>query len=112
MNIVQYPHYLFVVKNGGEAYQDGDGNWVQPDNAKPEMVSICREETNGKGTQIQVAGGTFRVFSAMIYLPKGAPVIADGTTVFASNDIAGTDIRIKGTALKFDDGQLHSRLWV
>ena len=108
----QYPHYLFAVKCEIEAYKDGGGNWVQPDDATPEMVSMCREETNGKGTQIQVAGGTFHVFASLVQLPKGVPVVADGTTVFVSNDPDGMDVRIKGTALKFDNGQLHSRLWL
>jgi len=110
--ITQYPHYLFAVKNGGEAYQDGDGNWVQPDDATPVLISACREETNGKGTQIQVAGGTFYVFASLVQLPKGAPVVEVGTTVFVSDNADGSGVRIKAPVLKFDNGQLHSRIWL
>ena len=45
-------------------------------------------------------------------MPKGALGVAPGTNVFVSDDEAGEVVRIKGVALKFDKGQLHSRLWV
>lgn len=106
----QYPHFLFAVL-GGDAVQDEDGNWIQPED-RIEMVSKCREETNGKGTQINIAGGTFHVFSSLVQLPKGAPRVEVGTNVFVADDEAGESVRVKGTALKFDAGQLHSRLWL
>lgn len=108
--IVQYPHYLFAII-GGESVQDENGDWVQPEE-QVEMISMCREETNGKGSQIQIAGGTFHVFASLIQLPKGAPRVDVGTTVFVADDESGESVRVKGTALKFDSGQLHSRLWV
>lgn len=108
--VIQYPHYLFAIL-GGESVQDEDGNWTEPEE-RIEMLSMCREETNGKGSQIQIAGGTFHVFASLIQLPKGSPSVDVGTTVFVADDEAGTSIRIKGTALKFDSGQLHSRLWL
>ena len=103
---------MFVLKNGNEAHQDGDGNWVQPDAAEPEMVSICREETNGRGNEIQVGNGVFFKYSSLIQMPKGVKQILEGSTVFVSNDQAGSDVRIKGTVLKFDSGQLHCRMWL
>jgi hypothetical protein len=109
--IIQYPHYLFSVTNGDESVQDENGNWTEMQEDVV-FVSMCREETNGKGSQIQIAGGTFYVFASLIQLPKGSPMIGVGTTVFVSNDETGSDIRIKGQSLKFDNGQLHNRLWV
>jgi hypothetical protein len=109
--IIQYPHYLFSVTATGESVQDENGNWTEAQESV-EFVSMCREETNGQGAQIQIAGGTFYVFASLIQLPKNSPRVEIGTTVFVANDEAGSDIRIKGQSLKFDNGQLHSRLWV
>lgn len=107
--VKQYPHYLFAIL-GGDSIQDENGNWIVPD-ATPQFVSMCREETDGRGNEIQVAGGTFRKYSSLIQLPKGTPKIEDGTSVYVA-DTDGTNIRVKGISLKFDKGQLHSRLWV
>lgn len=73
---------------------------------------MCREETDGRGSEIQTADGTYRKYSAIIQIPKGTLTIDEGTSVFVSNREDGSDVRIKGTALKFDTRQLHSRLWV
>lgn len=111
MGIVQYPHFLFLVESGTESVQDEYGNWSDAE-PKNKFISVCREETNGKGTQIQTAGGKFILFAALIQLPKDCGQIDTGATVFISNDADGNDIRVRGTVLKFDEGQLHSRLWV
>ncbi|GBU07967.1 hypothetical protein AwDysgo_12980 [Bacteroidales bacterium] len=108
--IQQYPHYLFAVL-GGESTQDENGNWTQASESI-ELISTCREETNGRGSQIQIAGGTFHIFASLIQLPKGAQGVDVGTMVFISNKPDVSDVRIKGTVLKFDAAQLHSRLWL
>jgi len=110
----QYPHYLFVVGSGAESVQDENGNWVTPSDSPsegPEGVP-CREETDGRGSEIQVAGGTFHRFTSLVLLPKGAQKVEAGTTVFVANDADGKDVRIQGVVLKYDVGQLHNRLWV
>lgn len=109
--IKQYPHFLFVC-DAPEAVQDGNGNWVSSDDTGLKFVSKCREETGGVGAEYQVAGGTFRKASALIQLPKGVANIPDGAKVVVSNDVDGNDVRIQGTVLHFDFGQLHSRLWL
>jgi hypothetical protein len=109
--VVQYPHYLFAVK-AGESTQDENGDWTDPTEESIEFISMCREETNGKGSQIQVAGGIFHVFASLIQLPKGAQSVDVGTAVFVSNNEDGSDVRIRATNLKFDSGQLHSRVWI
>jgi hypothetical protein len=111
MKIVQYPHYLFAVNAGGDSVQDENGNWSDSE-AINVFISACREETDGRGSEIQVAGGTFHRFSSLIQLPKGAQKVEVGSTVFVANNANGTDIRIQGVVLKNDVGQLHNRLWV
>lgn len=47
----QYPHYLFAVVAGGESVQDENGNWSES-NTTNTFVSMCREETDGRGSEI------------------------------------------------------------
>ncbi|ERI85117.1 hypothetical protein HMPREF1981_02004 [Bacteroides pyogenes F0041] len=108
--VKQYPHYLFALITG-ESTQGEDGRWSDEDQ-QTIFLSMCREETDGRGSEIQTADGTYRKYSAIIQIPKGALTIDEGTSVFVSNHEDGSDVRIKGVALKFDKGQLHSRLWV
>lgn len=110
MVIKQYPHYLFALITG-EATQGEDGRWSDEDQ-QTIFLSMCREETDGRGPEIQTADGTYRKYSAIIQIPKGALIVEEGTSVFVAENEDGSAIRIKGTALKFDKGQLHSRLWV
>ena len=111
MRVVQYPHYLFLVVPDSESVQDGDGNWSIPSSVN-EYVCRCREETNGKGAYVQVAGGAFHLFSSLIQIPFGSRPVSEGGSVFVSNDAAGLDVRITGTVYKYDVGQLHNRLWL
>lgn len=110
MVIKQYPHYLFALATG-ESAQDENGYWTDAEQ-KVIFLSKCREETDGRGSEVQTADGTYRKFSSIIQIPKGALNIEEGTNVFVSDGKDGSGIRIKGIALKFDKGQLHSRLWV
>lgn len=108
--IEQYPHFLFALETS-ETYRDDDGNWI-PGSTQLGYVGKCREETNGKGSQIQLAGGVFHTYSSLIQLPKGTRKISEGTKVVVANDQSGEDERIQGEVMKFDQGQLHSRLWL
>ena len=114
--VKQYPHYLFVVV-GSEAKQNDDGEWeslppAPSEGGGVEFVSVCREETNGRGNELKVGGGLFYRYSSLVHLPKGCPNVDEGATVFVSEFQDGTGLRIKGQTLKFDKGQLHSRLWI
>ncbi len=95
----------------GESTQDSTGAWVEASTSS-RVLSECREETNGKGVEIPIAGGEFRRFSSLILLPKNCPIVKEGTQVSVSNDREGKEIRIRGEVLKFDKGQLHNRLWL
>lgn len=106
----QYPHYLFA-KETSESVKDDNGFWTSGEQ-KTVFLSMCREETDGRGSEIQTADGTYRKYSAIIQIPKGALIIEEGTSVFVSDNKDGSSVRINGVVLKFDKGQLHSRLWV
>ena len=106
----QYPHFLFV-KQVSESTQDASGNWS---NAYESWVlhSVCREQSNGKGSVINGQDGKTIVFSSLVHLPLSAEKIKENTEVLVSEtDDLGT-VRIKGQALKYDVGQLHHRLWL
>lgn len=110
--VEQYPHYLFAVE-GGEAVKDESGSWSDDETPKAlKFLSRCREEADGRGTEISVGGGKFHKVTSLVQLPKGAPIVALGAPVIVANDHEGNDIRIQGVCLKFDPAQLHSRLWV
>lgn len=110
----QYNHYLFVQVLGNEedTKRDEEGNWIN-DSPSWKFHSVCREETNGKGATIQGVDGKITVFSSLVQLPKGTARISEGTKVLVSESNTPEGIiRITGSALKFDPGQLHCRLWV
>lgn len=109
--VKQYPHFLFIVPNNAESVQDENGDWSEEPCA-PKFISMCREEEDGRGTEIQVAGGTFHKVTSLIQLPTSCPEVQLGECVIVANDKECTDIRIKSKCLRFAHNQLHSRLWV
>ena len=111
MKVKQYPHYLYVVI-GGEATQNDDGDWVSAGEPENRFISVCREETNGRGNELQVGGGLFYKYSSLVYLPKDCANVEAGTMVFVSEIDDGAGVRIKGKVLKFVKEQLHCMLWV
>lgn len=112
MPVKQYPYYLFRQVQSTASTQDENGNWVA---AAPTWVlhSSCREETNGKGAQINGQDGKAIVFSSTIYAPKGTAKIPEGTLILVSETNSSSGVkRICGTCLKCDPGQMNVRLWV
>lgn len=121
-----YPHFLYTRNSEGEAVQDANGSW-QTTGAAWKLHASCREETNGKGTQIQAANGRFITFASLIQLPAGMERVGLGQEVavadrkltpseqtdeaLRSAEAEGV-VRIIGECLKFDKGRLHCRLWV
>ena len=108
--IVQYPHYLFIVESS-ESTQDEQGYWTESESSR-KYLSLCREESDGRGTEFQVAGGKTYKATSVIQLPKSCPTVSKGAKVIIANDIDCSDIRITGICLNFDAAQLHSRLWL
>ncbi len=122
----QYPHFLYTRNSEGEAVQCATGSW-QTTGAAWKLHASCREETNGKGTQIQAANGRFITFASLIQLPAGTERVGLGQEVAVADreltPLEQTDealrsaeaegiVRIIGECLKFDKGRLHCRLWV
>lgn len=108
--VKQYPHFLFV-EDAGESVQDSQGNWTECELSR-KFISMCREESDGKGAEYQVAGGEYHKATSVIQLPKTCPKVTKGAKVIIANDLECKDIRIAGICLNFDPAQLHSRLWV
>lgn len=102
---------MFAVE-GGEATQDEMGGWSEESPRRLVFLSRCREEADGRGTEISVGGGKFHKVTSLVQLPKGAPCLRIGAPVIVANDAEGSSIRLEGICLKFDAAQLHSRLWV
>jgi len=123
----QYPHFLYK-RTSGEAVQNANGSWVTEDKAAFTLCGSCREETNGKGNKVQAANGVFREFSSLVQIPVGVERIPEGTEIvvtttevepgellsedFVERAKAEGIVRFSGECLKFDEGRLHSRLWV
>lgn len=117
MAVKQYPHFIFV-HLVEESMQDNEGNWSTPVDTWVKHC-ICREETNGAGRSIIGPDGNAIVFSSVVYAPRTASRIKEGTeAIVSSTDIVSGDgtpvgeIRIKATILKFDGAQLHARIWL
>lgn len=108
--VKQYPHYLFI-EEASDSIQYSDGNWTETTVSR-KFVSMCREESDGRGAEFQVAGGEYHKATSVIQCPKGCPIVGKGTLVIIANDPECADVRIVGICLNFDPAQLHSRLWL
>ena len=65
--VKQYPHFLFI-EEAGESMQDANGNWTECEVSR-KFISMCREESDGKGTEYQVAGGEYQKATSVIQCP-------------------------------------------
>lgn len=106
----QYPHFMFV-KKVSESVQDADGNWTSQ-TAFWEFISICREQTNGKGSVINSQDGKAITFNSVVHLPLSDKILKEGTEILVSNTNNTNEVRIQKQLLKFDKGQLHNRVWL
>ena len=122
----QYPQRLYA-KTIQEAIQLPNGSW-QPETEVWALTASCREETNGKGTQISTADGRVLAFSSLIHLPKGTPKVDEGKQIIIATEELDTDqlndmdyinaakllgvIVASGQVLKCDVGRLHTRIWI
>lgn len=123
----QYPHWLYVRFASQAEQNEQTGQWEAQPGAWQRLCQ-CREETNGRGSQIQAAGGEFVTFGAVVHIPAKGILLPLGTEVAVSDfslymgnfdtpgyveqSVASGQFRIHGFCLKFDKGRLHSRLWV
>lgn len=108
--VKQYPHFLFIEVSEASV-QDEQGNWTEAKVSR-KFISMCREESDGRGAEFQVAGGEYHKATSLIQCPKSCPNVEKGTKVFVANDRDCEDVRINGECLNFDPAQLHCRLWL
>lgn len=108
--VKQYPHFLFI-EVAEDSIQDEQGNWAETQVSR-KFISMCREESDGRGAEFQVAGGDFHKATSLIQCPKTCPKVTIGTKVIIANDRDCSDVRITGECLNFDPSQLHCRLWL
>lgn len=108
--VKQYPHFLFI-EVAEASVQDEQGNWTAS-NVSRKFLSMCREESDGRGAEYQVAGGEYRKATSLIQCPKSCPKVSIGAKVVIANDRDCESVRIEGVCLNFDPAQLHCRLWL
>lgn len=108
--VKQYPHYLFI-EVADQSVQDEQGNWTTSKVSR-EFISMCREESDGRGAEYQVAGGEYHKATSLIQCPKTCPFVSKGAKIYVANDRNCESVRIEGVCLNFDPAQLHCRLWV
>lgn len=122
----RYYQYLYTLDTG-ESVQQPNGSWKEAESAW-KLTAVCREETNGKGTTIQTADREDYLFSSLIQMPKGTPVISEGTEIVVTREEVEPSQLLKpgfietakqtglvvvfGTCQKFDYGRLHCRMWI
>ena len=99
MRVQQYPHYLWVIEGESELNDR-------------RFVCRCREETTGRTPDLTLQIVLFVKISSQIQIPKGSERIEEGTTIAVTQDEAGLKTRVIGEVIKYDEGQLHNRLWI
>lgn len=125
----QYPHHLYVLSCNEDAEQDANGSWQSTDtDATAKYIGVCRDETNGRSTEENVAQATYRDFKSLIQLPVDTEHITEGTEIVVTDEKIEAEkllnseyvaearqsglIRITGVVSKFDKGRLHCRIWI
>lgn len=123
----QYYEFLYFLSTQ-EATQQANGSWT-PGTSGWQLKGACREETNGKGSEITTNDGKAIRFASLIQLPVGTTRIPEGTKVIVTREQLQTPANLasesyrrtaretglivaEGVCLKFDFGRLHSRLWI
>jgi hypothetical protein len=110
---MQYPHVLtWHVYQAAPAYQDADGNWIQPEGTSETLSTPCRvEHPEQSGTNVvNTKHGEQHNFSFKVFLPKNTPDIQEGIEVVATDKISSATIGT-GTVLQEFAGQLNKTLW-
>lgn len=128
--MVQYPYFIYIQESQEEAVQDNEGNF---ESAPPVWIlhSNCRDEANGingSGKKTELVNGENYVYSAVIYLPKGIPIIPETTNIVVTRKAISPsilqdesvvktmrstgEIRTNGIIKGFEESRLNVRLWL
>ena len=115
-----YPHYLFLLTPSLSQQRD-DGTWTASTLSRS-FACRCLQEANSKGQEVplanslyhhvQTANASFRRFAYVVYLPRDAPHIPEGSLILIANDPEGNDPRSCSIVQKYDQGQLHNRIFL
>ncbi|WP_314056959.1 hypothetical protein, partial [Capnocytophaga gingivalis] len=115
-----YPHYLFLLTPSRSQQRD-DGTWTASTLSRS-FACLCLQEANSKGQEVplanslyhhvQTANASFRRFAYVVYLPRDAPHIPEGSLILIANDPEGNDPRSCSIVQKYDQGQLHNRIFL
>ncbi|WP_314969807.1 hypothetical protein [Capnocytophaga gingivalis] len=115
-----YPHYLFLL-TPSLSQQRADGTWTASTLSRS-FACRCLQEANSKGQEVplanslyhhvQTANASFRRFAYVVYLPRDAPHIPEGSLILIANDPEGNDPRSCSIVQKYDQGQLHNRIFL
>lgn len=119
MVVSQYNHYVYIQVHGATTVDENDD--LVADEPTWELLCKGREEPNGRGEEIQTEGMKTYRFASLVQMPRGTAKVKVGTRVMvteceqdplglANGSVKG--LRIAGTCMKFDNGQLHCRMWL
>jgi hypothetical protein len=93
-------------------YDEATGNWV----AGGEGVTVsydCRYEASSGNGLVPAPDGSRINYSGIVYLPKEAPVIPQGTKVTIKVKRDGEDLMtLTETVLRYFPGRFNARCWV
>lgn len=121
----QYPHYLYVQQS--EAATKAPNGDLIPGRTEWKLWSQCREETNGKGSEITTSDMKTYRFASLVQLPVGVARVPEGAMCLVTNAKIRCEsgiawaiqtlqengiARIAAKCAKFDQGRLHCRLWL
>lgn len=106
--ITRYPYKLFILNTTNN---DIDENGFAIENTNDyQFLSMCRDYPAGSGDLITTESGDVSKASSVVMLPKGVSAIKINCKIKIENQ--NGQIRLMANVLRFEQGQLHSRLWV
>lgn len=117
--VSQYPYLLLVLKapksgSKSPASIDENGDWIvgitEGGDCEYYKVAQCRNETGGKGDMSYLVDGVKYVYEAVIFAPKSCPKLPLGSKIRVMQPDG--KMRTEGNVKKFENGQLHVRIWV
>lgn len=106
--ITRYPYKLFILQ---PTSNDVDENGFATESTEDfQFLSMCRDYPAGSGDIITTESGDVSKASSVVMLPKGVNTIKVNCKIKIENQ--NGQIRLMANVLRFEEGQLHSRLWV
>ena len=103
-----YPYNLSVFIESESTFSEVDGSW-SVGTAEWVNVGKCRDEINSGRKEVSQDGSEY-VYNAVIYCHKSTPSILKGAKVKVTDESG--NIRIESNLVRYQNEQLHTRLWV